>query len=99
VTTTTLPVRPPSVHQQAINAGLIVLHVKVARPNIEDIESAVYVLASQVVKVETRYSESGKPLGATVETSGGHRVYARETAEAVVSLLARMREASRVGSE
>lgn len=55
-------------------AGMIVLHVRVSRANIDDIESAVYVLASQVVKVETRYSESGKPLGATVETSGGQRI-------------------------
>lgn len=77
----------------ADTAGLIVLHVTVRRPEIKAIESAVYVRADRVTSVETRYSERCEPIGANVEMMGGQRVYARESAEAVVSLLARMSEA------
>lgn len=91
----TLPSRPPSVQIDADTAGLIVVHTRVMRTDQPDIESAVYVRADQVVSIEMRYSESSKPLGATLELAGGKRVYARESVEAVVSLLARMREASR----
>ena len=87
-------------HVDADTAGLIVLHVKRSpsgdHPDVpSSIEIPVYVLASQIVSVEPSVKANGTLGGANVQVDGGSRRYVVESAEAVVSLLARMREAHR----
>lgn len=80
----------------AEHAGMIVLHVK--RPpggGAPAVEIPVYVLASLVVSVAPSVMLNGTLGGAVVELDGGSRRCVVESAEAVVSLLARMREVHR----
>lgn len=80
----------------ADTAGMIVLHAKRSPGDGQPaVEIPVYVLAASVATVEPSIKLDGTTGGAIIEVDGGSRRYVVESAAAVLSLLARMREAHR----